>query len=90
MDGYASSSGEFNLSKFVSQQVSMRYRKLVSLKFIREKGVDKPNRIMRREIALKIWNDMCKHSKVVVGLIVLEFYANLCGERDGTIFVQGN
>ena len=31
---------------------------------------------------------LCKHPEVAVAPIVHEFYANLCGEDDGTIIVQ--
>ena len=38
---------------------------------------------------MKGWTELCKHPKAVIALIVHEFYSNLCGEGDGTIFVQG-
>ena len=60
-DDSTSSSGEFDPSKFMNQEASKLYTKLVSLKFIREIGFVKPNGILRREIALKRWIELCKH-----------------------------
>ena len=61
----------------------------MSLKFIREKGFIKPNGILRREIFLKGWTDLYKHPKASVAPIIHEFYANMCGEQDGEVFVRG-
>ena len=38
---------------------------------------------------MKGWTKLCKNPKRVVALVVWEFYINLCGEQDGTIFVRG-
>ena len=38
---------------------------------------------------MKGWTGLCGHPKPLVALVVWEFYINLCGERDGTIFVRG-
>ena len=79
----------FDPSKFVNQEASERYTKLVSLKCIKKKGFFKPHGALRREILLKRWTELCKHPKVAIAPIVHEFYANMCGELDGTIFVLG-
>ena len=81
-----SSSEAFDPSKILNQEASERYTKMVSLKFIRNKGFVKPHEVLRREISLKRLTKLCKHPKSIISPIVCEFYGNLCGERDGTIF----
>ena len=83
----SSSTTTFDPSKFVSTEVAEKYTKLVSLNFNKERGFFKPNGILRREISMRGWTKLCKHPAPVVALVVREFYANLCGERDKTIFV---
>ena len=65
----STSSSTFDLSKFFSQEVSKRYIKPMSLKFIREKGFVKPNGKLRRKIFLKGWTDLCKHLEATVAPI---------------------
>ena len=38
---------------------------------------------------MKGWTELCKRPEPALAPIVREFYAKLCGERDGTIFVPG-
>ena len=38
---------------------------------------------------MKGWTELCKHPEPAIALVVWEFYSNLYGEQDGTIFLQG-
>ena len=76
----SSSSNTFDPSQFISQEASEKYAKLDKLRFIKERGFAKPNRVLQREVVIKGWTELCKHFKAVVAPIVCEFYANLCGE----------
>ena len=87
-DDVASFSRAFDPSKFVSQEAIEQCTKLASLKFIREKGFVKPNGVLQRRIIIKGWTELCNHPDAIVAPIVREFYANLCGKRDGKIFVR--
>ena len=57
-DSSTSYSGAFDPSKFVIEEAFERHIKIVSLKFIKEKGFVKLNGILRREIALKRWLEL--------------------------------
>ena len=85
----SSSSSNFDMSKFISKEASKRYIKLEKLKFIKERGFSKPNGMLKREVQIKGWTKLCKHLEAAVAPIVHEFYANLCGEQDGKVFVRG-
>ena len=86
----SSSSSNFDMSKVISKEASKRYRKLEKFKFIKEKGFAKPNGMLKREVQIKGWTKLCKHPEAAIAPVVREFYANLCGEQDGKVFVRGN
>ena len=86
----SSSSKNFDPSKFISKEAFERYEKLEKLKFIKERGFAKPNVMLRREVVIKRWIELCKHPEVALAPVFREFLANLCGEQERKVFVKGH
>ena len=56
---------------------------------MKERGFSKPNGVLKRKVQIKRWTELCKHLEAAVALVVHEFYANLCREQNGKVFVRG-
>ena len=84
-----STASSYGVTTFLSEEASCNFSKISSLKLIKEKGFEKPNGVLQRIIMLKGWTEFYKHPEAAIDPLVREFYSNLNGEKEGTVFVRG-
>ena len=53
------------------------------------KGIQSANIPVQRIDRAKSWGKFCKHYKTRYAAIVREFYSNLVGRKDNSVFVKG-
>ena len=75
---------------FVSEEGFSTWRKYYAGKgFIGERGFSKHISPFKELIEQRGWESFCKHQKTGHAAVVREFYSNLVGRKDNSVYVRG-
>ena len=76
--------------EFVSDEAYSIWKKHYAGKgFVGERGFSQLISLFKELIEQRGWGKFCKHYKTGYAAIVREFYSNLVGRRDNSVFVRG-
>ena len=76
--------------EFVSEEAFSIWKKYYAGKgFVRERGFSKPISPFKELIKQRGWGNFCKHQKFGYAAVVREFYSNLVGRKDNSVYVRG-
>ena len=75
---------------FVSEEAKDLWNRLLADKgFINERGFGKPISLFSEIIEKRGWESFCAHTALGFSALGKEFYANMVGMREDTVYVQG-
>ena len=74
----------------VSEEAFSIWKKYYAGKgFVRERGFSKLISPFKELIEQRGWGNFCKHQKSRYAAVVQEFYSNLVGRKDNSVYVRG-
>ena len=81
---------EEEVEDFVSEEAYSNWRKHYANKgFVPERRFRNPITPFKEMIEQRGWKALCAHQKSGYAVVVKEFYSNLVGRKDNTVFVRG-
>ena len=81
---------EEEVEDFVSDEAYSNWRKHYANKgFVAERRFKNPITPFKEMIEKRGWTALCKHQKSGYAAVVREFYSNLVGRKDNTVYVRG-
>ena len=82
--------GEEEVEDFVSEEAYSNWKKHYASKgFVAERRFRNPITPFKELIEQRGWKTLCTHQRSGYAAVVREFYANLVGRKDNTVFVRG-
>ena len=81
---------EEEVEDFVSEEAYSNWNKHYAKKgFVAERRFRNPTNPFKEMIEQRGWEALCTHQKSGYAVVVREFYSNLVGRKDNTVFVRG-
>ena len=81
---------EEDVEEFVSDEAYSNWKKHYASKgFVAERRFRNPITPFKEMIEQRGWEALCAHQKSGYAAVVREFYSNLVGKKDNTVFVRG-
>ena len=81
---------EEEVEDFVSEEAYSNWKKHYANKgFVAERRFRNPIPLFKEMIEQRGWEALCAHQKSGYAAVVREFYSNLVGRKDNTVFVRG-
>ena len=81
---------EEEVEDFVSEEAYSNWKKHYAKKgFVAERRFRNPTTPFKEMIEQRGWKALCAHQKSGYAAVVREFYSNLVGRKDNTVFVRG-
>ena len=81
---------EEEVEDFVSEEAYSNWRKHYSGKgFVAERRFKNPITPFKEMIEKRCWETLCAHRRAGYAAVVREFYSNLVGTKDNTVYVRG-
>ena len=81
---------EKEVEDFVSEEAYSNWKKHYANKgFVAERRFRNPITPFKEMIEQRGWEALCAHQKSGYATVVREFYSNLVGRKDNTVFVRG-
>ena len=81
---------EEEVEDFVSEEAYSNWKKHHANKgFVAERRFRNPTTPFKEMIEQRGWEALCAHQKSSYAVVVKEFYSNLVGRKDNTVFVKG-
>ena len=81
---------EEEVEDFVSDEAYLNWRKHYANKgFVADRRFKNPITPFKEMIQKRGWTTLCKHRKSGYAAVVREFYSNLVGRKDNTVYVRG-
>ena len=78
------------IEDFVSEEAYSNWRKHYANKgFVAERRFKNPITPFKEMIGKRGWTSLCKHQRSGYAAVVREFYSNLVGRKDNTVYVRG-
>ena len=76
--------------EFVSEEAFSIWKKYYTGKgFVGERGFSKLISPFKELIEQRGWGNFCKHQKSGYAVVIREFYSNLVGKKDNSVYVRG-
>ena len=81
---------EEDIEDFVSEEAYSNWKKHYANKgFVAERRFKSPITPFKEMIEKRGWKTLCTHQRSGYAVVVREFYSNLVGRKDNTVFVRG-